>query len=573
MSLQSPRTAPRFTWRQAALLVRPALQARLLAATFASVAVFLVCGTARADEPLPAKIDRLIAARTPNYDTLAAGIAADAEFLRRITLDLAGTIPPVADVRAFLTDADPQKREKLIDRLLASPAYSRHMQHVFDVILMQRLRSKNVPAADWQKYLRESFAQNKPWDQLAREILSADGIDAALRPAARFFLDRDVEVNRITRDVGRIFLGVNLECAQCHDHPQIDDFKQQHYYGLAAFLVRSSLFKDPKGVTSLAEKADGEVSFESVFEIRDKKSSGPKTTRPRLFENTALDEPKFEKGQEYKVKPDKTVRPVPQYSRVAQFGPQVAAAENVRFRRAIANRLWALMMGRGLIEPVELDHSDNPPSHPELLDLLTQEVATRKFDIKSLLRELALTKTYQRSSFRAPDAPPADAATFAQASLRPLSPEQLAWAMLQATGVTDAERQALGDKATDDAVAAKFAGIENQFINLFGSEPGDSKPEFDITVDQALFLSNDPTVVGWLAPRPGNLTDRLSKQPADNPQAVADELYLSVLTRLPTTDESNETRDYLAPRTADRPAALQELVWALVTSAEFRFNH
>lgn len=546
---------------------------QLLPLIFLCLSSAAVLPQAAAEESLSSQIDRLIAAGTPEYAKLAAQTASDAEFLRRVTLDLNGTIPTVTQAREFLAETDPNKRAKLIDRLLDSPAYARHMQRVFDVILMQRLPSKNVPLAQWQSYLKKSFEENKPWDQLAREILSADGSDEALRPAARFFLDRDVEVNRITRDVGRVFLGVNLECAQCHDHPQIEDFKQHHYYGISAFLVRTSLFKDAKGVSLLAEKADGEVSFESVFEIRDKKSTGPKSTRPRLFENVALTEPTFEKGQEYKVKPDKTVRSIPQYSRLAQFGPTVANAENVRFKRAIANRLWALMMGRGLIEPLEYDHADNPPSHPELLEMLANDIAARKFDIKSFLRELANTQTYQRSSFRPANAAEVEDAHFAQGQLKPLSPEQLAWAVLQATGTTDAERLAQGAKATDESVVTKLVGIESQFISLFGSTAGDTGRDFDATVEQALFLANDASVQGWLAPRAGNLTDRLTKMSPDNPQGIVEELFLSVLTRPPTEDEAREVSGYLTDREKDRAVALQELVWSLLTSAEFRFNH
>lgn len=542
-------------------------------ATAVATAPVPAATTTSPGELLHMQIDRLIGAGTPNYKALAAPVSSDAEFLRRVYLDLNGTIPTVVETREFLASAEPDKRAKLIDRLLASPAYARHMQHVFDLILMQRLPAKHISAADWQKYLRESFAQNKPWDQLVREILESDGTDPNLRAASRFYLDREAEVNHITRDLGRVFLGVNLECAQCHDHPQIEDYKQKDYYGLSAFLSRSFLFKAGNNPASFAEKAEGEVTFESVFEIRDKKSTGPKTTGPRLFDGPPIAEPKFEKGQEYKVKPEKDVRPVPQFSRRAQLGPLLVRSDNVRFKRAAANRLWSLMLGRGLIEPLEYDHSDNPPSHPALLDLLANEIANRKFDIKSFLREIALSQTYQRASARPESAPAVGEASFAQAVLKPLSPEQLAWAMLQASGVTDATRQGLGGKATEEAVAAAQAGFENTFVSLFGSEPGRVKRSFDASADQALFLANDSTVQGWLAPRPGNLTEWLAKLPPENTQAIADELYLSVLTRPPTSDEANEVRDYLAGRAGELPTALQELVWAVLTSAEFRFNH
>src|SRR5207248_3413860 len=152
------------------------------------------------------RIDQLIAAK-PEFATAAAPPASDEEFLRRVYLDLTGTVPSVTDARAFLQDNGPDKRRLLIDRLLASHDYARHMQQVFDVLLMERRPGKNVLEAPWQEFLRTSFAANKPWDQLVRDILAADGSDPATRPAARFSLDRDGEPHVLTKDISRLFLG------------------------------------------------------------------------------------------------------------------------------------------------------------------------------------------------------------------------------------------------------------------------------------------------------------------------------------------------------------------------------
>lgn len=163
--------------------------------------------------PLHERVDALVEAASPGT---AAPLASDAEFLRRAYLDLNGTIPDAATARAFLDDADPNKRTALIDRLLASPRFARHMQHTFDVMWLERRRGalvgKGVADADWKAYLYKSFADNKPLDQLIREILSADGADPALRPAAKFYLDRDAEPNLLARDVGRLFFGRDLQC-------------------------------------------------------------------------------------------------------------------------------------------------------------------------------------------------------------------------------------------------------------------------------------------------------------------------------------------------------------------------
>jgi hypothetical protein len=541
--------------------------------------LLLLPAAAPGDAPLHERIDKAIAgpvgAGSPRPDVArkAAGPASDAEFLRRIYLDLTGTIPTAAEARAFLTDHSPAKRAALIDRLLASPEHARHMATVLDVMLMERRRDKHVPRAQWQEYLRTSVAANKPWDVLVREILSADGADPKQRPAAKFYLDRDAEPNLLTRDISRLFLGTNLQCCQCHDHPRIDDYKQAHYYGLFAFLSRSSVVVDRKlKLAVLSEKADGEVTFQSVFDPK----KVTKKTGPRLPEEPPLKEPAVEKGKEYVAAPAAGVRGVPRHSRRALLGPALARADNESFRRNIANRLWALLMGRGLFHPLDMDHGANPPSHPELLTELADDIAAHKFDVRYFLRELALSQTYQRSSELPPGAAEPEPTAYTVALLKPLSPEQLAAALMQATGLTDAERLEqvaaafMHKKATEAALDARLAGNFGPFVQAFAGPAGKAE-EFDARLEQALFLANGPLVRGWVAPRPGNLTYRLGK--LSSPDAVAEELYLSVFTRLPTAEERKEAADFLASRAQDRPAALQDLAWALLASAEFRFNH
>ncbi|HZV06022.1 MAG TPA: DUF1549 domain-containing protein [Gemmataceae bacterium] len=520
-----------------------------------------------AEAPLHERIDQAIAAAQPDFAHHAAGPASDAEFLRRIYLDLIGTIPTAAESRAFLRDSSPVKRQTLIDRLLASPEHARHLATVLDVMLMERRRDKYVPHAQWLEFLRSSVAANKPWDQLVREILTSDGADSKTRPAAKFYLEREAEPNLLTRDISRLFLGTNLQCCQCHDHPRIDDYKQAHYYGLFAFLNRSSLIVDQKlKMAVLSEKADGEVTFQSVFDP----AKVTKSTGPRLPEAPPIKEPAVEKGKEYLTAPAPKARAVPRFSRRALLGPSLARADNEQFKRNIANRLWALMMGRGLVHPLDLDHSANPPSHPELLKLLADDIAARKFDMRGFLRELALSQTYQRSSEQSSLSKEPEAASYTVALLKPLTPEQLAWSLMQATGLTDAEREALGKKANEAALYARLSANKAPFVRTFGNPPGQAQ-EFDARLDQALFLANGSIVRGWLAPRPGNLIDRLTR--LTNTDALAEELYLSVFTRLPSAEERKEAANFLASRSKDRLAALQDMAWALLASAEFRFNH
>ena len=179
-----------------------------------------------ADKPgeLAKEIDRLIEAALPKFASHASPICSDAEFLRRVTLDLTATIPSIDRTRAFLADDRPSaaKRTDAIQRLVGSPAHGRRMQYLLDWILMERRTSEKVASAQWQSYLRTAARENRPWDQLAREILANGGSDTKTRRRARFYLDREFDLTVVTRDVGRIFLGKDLECAQCHNHPVVD---------------------------------------------------------------------------------------------------------------------------------------------------------------------------------------------------------------------------------------------------------------------------------------------------------------------------------------------------------------
>lgn len=533
-------------------------------------------------DPLHQRIDQLIAAATPKFAALAAPIASDEAFVRRVYLDLIGRVPSAAETRAFLSAEPvvPNKREQLINRLLASPEHARRLQFVFDEMLMERRAGTDVPDVEWRNWLRKSFRENRPWNKMVAEMLSADGTDAKTRPAAKFILDRKLDQNLIARDIGRVFLGVDLECAQCHDHPSIDGYLQRHYYGINAFLSRTYVFTDPKSKKKvLAEKAEGEVKFTSVF------TSEEGETPPRLLNLTALVDPKG-MAKQYAVKPDKTHGGVPKYSRRLQLARQMIADENIDFRRNIVNRLWAAMMGRGLVEPLDLRHADNPPSHPKVLALLADEFAGNNYDIRWLLKELAMTDTYQRASRPASDSNDTATSTYAVAILKPLSPEQLCNSVMQVSGLLDQslltaeaelakadtknKTKTKADPIAREAALAKVVKPHvDQFVLRFAGQGG-QKTTFDTTADQALFLSNGPLVQSWLVPTKTNLTARL--QSIQDSREFAEELFIAVFSRLPTQDEVAEVAAYLAA-VENRAEVARELTWALLASAEFRFNH
>lgn len=339
--------------------------------------------------PLHQRIDQLIEQGSVGP---TAAVCNDADFIRRVWLDLAGMIPPPAEVREFLADQSPDKRAKLIDRLLASPQFNRNMTLLLDAVIGERRPDKGITTAEWQAFLYQSLAANKPLDQFFRELITADGVDGAQRPAAKFMLDRDCEPNVVTRDLGRLVFGMDLQCAQCHDHPLVDDYLQADYYGLYAVVLRSSVFTDAKNKNArqVGEAAEGEASFKSVFTG----NTGDKV-QPRIPKGLGLVEPVVKKGEEYVSKPTKDIRGVPKFSRRQLLAESFETS--LPFRRNLANRLWAQVMGRGLVHPVDNHHPANPPAHPQVLALLAEELPAMKYDLRGLLRELLLTKMYQRS--------------------------------------------------------------------------------------------------------------------------------------------------------------------------------
>ncbi|MGZ0166779.1 MAG: DUF1549 domain-containing protein [Planctomycetales bacterium] len=566
--------------------------------TSAILALSLQQVSARADDaPLHELIDQHIDASLSKQNQTAAATASDAEFLRRVYLDLTGTIPDTKTARVFIEDADAQKRTKLIDQLLASDAFSRHMATVFDVMLMERRPDKYLTTPEWRGYLAQSFSDNKPLNVLVAEILGADGVDEKLRPAAKFYLDRAVAKDVLVRDIGRLFLGVDLQCAQCHDHPDIDDYLHHHYHGLSVFVAGSKTFKQPDGEFVLQEVAMREVEFISVFAPDMTKKTGP-----RLLD-ALMEIPEVKEGEEYVEKPSRTVRSVLKFSLRKLLSEKLPSEETPEFARAMANRLWAMLMGRGIVHPLDMHHAANPPSHPELLDALSRRLVTMNFDVKAFLRELALSATYQRSSFvpEGVDPKTLPVESFAVANMKGLSPEQLFDSLLIATQASaileqqiddeikeeKAEAEAAADKTETpeaeepdaekiaeelaEARRLKRAARVTEFVTVFGSVPGQPEGEFAASLPQALFLANSETVSGWVPAKLGNLTERLAA--LDDSGQIADELFLGVLTRLPGEDERTLVKEHLEAGKADRPKAVSALVWSLLASAEFRLNH
>ena len=512
-------------------------------------------------QSLAAKIDKLVEAQ-------AGGAlnppATDAEFVRRLYLDVIGRIPSLAEAQAFLADKGADKRTKLVEQLFASPEFPRRQQELLNQMLMER-RGED---AEWNKFLAWACETNQPWDKIVRAILDPDADNEQARGAAYFMTNRLSKVGQqetdypgLTRDVGRMFMGVDLQCAQCHNHLFIEDYKQVDFQGLFTVFLNTTIRSDVKFPAVSEKLMTKKADFQSVFDKQ------PMTVGPRVPGMKEVSIPEFAKGEEYSVKPDPKTKVigVPKFSPLEEVATQLASADNRPFAENLANRLWYIMLGRGVVHPLDLRHGANKASHPELMKLLTDEVVARKYDMKSLLKEIALTKTYARSSTRTGDAAiPED--RYRVGLEKPLWAEQLLWSMLTAVGS--------GKAGVDPRQAEKIDDLRKKFITAFANPPKEPEIDFAPSVKASLFLMNDSSILELLDDKEGSLVNRLRK--LDDPNKIIDEAYLAILSRAPSDEERADSAAFLKSSGLDGDKKIRTtryFAWALLASTEFCLNH
>lgn len=348
------------------------------------------------------QIDQLL---QPAAAPFAPAITPDGLLLRRLSLDLRGVVPTREELDAFLADTAEDRWSTWVDRFLQDPLCDEHLVNFLDRTLMLRRSHTLVDRAAWLIFLRDRVASDTPIDQLSAELLYTPWWNQEHRAAQRFYLDRGGDPHLITRDLARVFLGRDLQCAQCHDHPLVDDFRQVDYHGLLAFVSAGSLVevaykdaeqKDQK-VQLYVEKAAADAPFESVFERGTMLRSGTRLAgKSEHFDDYELPDQRYRSQL-----PDGAMAGVPlppSVSRREQLSQQLASRENGEFVANWANRLWALIYGRGLVHPVDMMEPDNPPSHPELFQLITSGLLQSEMRIKPFLRQLVMTEAYQRGS-------------------------------------------------------------------------------------------------------------------------------------------------------------------------------
>ncbi|MFM7058678.1 MAG: DUF1549 domain-containing protein [Planctomycetota bacterium] len=543
------------------LLIRLLLPAILLI-THLSGSAFAQ-DTPRAPGWLAAQIDTLLDQSL--QPALPGPVSSDTEWLRRVFLDLAGRIPTALETRQFVADAGSDKRAQQIERLLGDPAFSLRMAGAFHILLMER-RGEH---AEWLGYLQRSFAANKPWDVMVREILDPDANDESVRGAAFFQTRRLEKVGQqetdyagLTRDIGRLFLGCDLQCAQCHDHLSIDSYRQVDFQGLYTVYQNAAIRTDVS-YPAIAEKLlTKKTEFMSVFEKQ------PRSVGPRIPFGMEQQIPQFEKDQEYTVAPDrKTNFPgVPKFRGMQVIAADLTAPGNRRFAENAANRMWFLYFGTGLVNPLDQLHDGNPPTHPQLLSLLADALVTARFDLREFTRELLLTRVWQRTTAGSA----AEQQPYQFGREKRLSAGQLLASMLTACGPAVLPGSTLPPATAVNPESAEQKAVREAFVKAFGNVPQDPELEFAPSLKAALFVMNDPLVLRLLQPAGGNLAERLTN--IESPQSLAEELWLSVLSRFPDDAEKEFVRGYLRQQT-DKPAAVSNLIWSLLASTEFCLNH
>ncbi len=499
------------------------------------------------DEPIFAKLKR--------FHIIPSDLADDAEFLRRVCLDLTGTLPPPARVREFVALRDPAKREKVIDALLGSPEYVDYWTFRFSDIFRVSIFANGLTPKFSQKYwewIRQNIATNRPYNEVAKERLSAQGYGAASRhfiPYNQIGPPGDVMAEEV-----RVFFGRRLDCAQCHNHPY-ENWSQDQFWGMAAFfgqLFKAGpvVFDHPTNMDLGSKDVDGKVE---LFHPRTKAA-----VKPVLLDSSPLH-----------LRADGNPR-----QELARW-----MTSHPYFAEAAVNRVWGYFFGRGIVDPVDDFRSTNPATHPELLAALAQDFAQHGYNLQHLMKTILMSRTYQLS-YRPNATNKADVTNYSHSLARALDAEVLLDAVVAVTGVPETFSTAVSEGGTVGQAPAHTRAINLQdpdmyfsrFLELYGRPNRGAIPERSgkPNLGQALHMLAGATYVDRLSLPQSRLRLLLDRGATD--QAIFEEFYLAALSRPPDRDELAELSQ-LVSRRADRPAALREFVWALISSREFAENH
>jgi len=495
-------------------------------------------------------IDRLVNQKLAALGLDVSPRCSDSDFLRRAYLDVIGLLPTPEEARAFLASRDPKKREKLIDSLLERSEYVDFWSLKWGDLLRNTRRTLSERGMyAFNHWLRQSVKENKPWDQFARELLLAGGSTYA-GPAV--FYRTATTPETLAETTSQVFLGVRIQCARCHNHPY-EKWTQNQYYQMAAFFARVKAKQGP----GQAERIIYTARTGEVVHPKSRKEVTP----------CALD-----------------ATPIPadyRGDRREALAKWLTSPQNPFFARILVNRVWRHFLGRGLVEPVDDVRVTNPPSNEALLDFLAKDFVNHHYDLKYLMRAIMRSETYQRAA--EPTGNNAqDARYYSRYLFKRLSAEQLMDALAQATGVPEKfNGYPLGTRASQ----LPDTTVPSYFLELFG------RPARNITCEceradepnlgQVLHLMNNAGLNARLAAKEGRVASLLEAKQPDS--RIVEELYLAALARFPTPEERRQSARALAawtkpkvwwiPSVPKRRQAAEDLLWALLNSKEFVFNH
>lgn len=487
-------------------------------------------------------IDQLAAEKWKKLGLQPSPACDDPTFLRRVTIDVCGRLPTVEEVRSFLADMGPDKRDRAIERLLASPDYPAYFAMKWGSIL----RNSNLAGAERASYafhnwMKDMIARNRPYDEFVRGVVAASGEWADAPAINWFWQSRDDQLHQVTADTAQVFLGLRLQCAKCHHHPY-ERFTQDDYYGLAGFYTR------------LGRKSFGEPP--PYF-------TSPNVTLSERHPITGQQiEPKYLDGEIAKF----TAEEDPRHALV----DWMARPENPFFSQAMVNRLWGHFFARGLVHEVDDLRETNPPSNPELLQALAREFRDHQFDVKHMIRLIVQSQTYQLSSEPA-DQNRKDQQNFARYYARRLPAEVAHDAVEQATGA----KTNFGNMSTDArAIDLPHERFGSYFLDTFDRPKRVSGCECErstsATLSQVLLLSNSDEIENKLQNGKARIA-LLFEAKRSTPQMV-EELYLATLSRYPTPQEIFNATSYIDHDSESRKS-VEDLLWTLLNSREFLFNH
>jgi hypothetical protein len=484
-------------------------------------------------------IDTLVFGKLRQLNIVASELADDAEYLRRVYLDVIGTLPTPAETRQFLGDNRPDKRALVVDELLQRPEFADYWALKWaDLLRVDRQALGHKRAYAFYRWIQSSLAANKPFNQFAREILTAEGLPDETGPAN--FYKVVAKAGDRASTLSQVFLGMRIACAECHHHPY-DRWSQTDYYGMQAFFAPLTFRPTARG--------------ELLQALGD-----PLTKHPRTGETI----PAFALG---------TNMPAvsPAGDRRLVLADWLTSPDNPWFARNLANRVWAHLLGRGLVEPVDDVRDTNPPSNPELLDALAKHVANSKFDLKKLLRTITASRVYQLSS-RPNQTNANDEMNYSRALLRPIDAEVLLDMVSQTTGIAERFK---GLPPDTRAIQLWDSKVNHYFLKLFGRPARTSACECDRnhepSIAQVLHLMNSPEIQAKLSHQKGTV-DKLVRNTVDD-GVLAEELYLTFFCRLPSAAERATAVKYLARVGANRQQAAEDLAWSMLNSLEFVFQH